>query len=162
MLIFDKIKKLSFKIATVGGMGEWRSGKLLASLFAFPILFLFKVFYGIAPNFLFWLILGLVFCSVLVVHFALSFVPGESSSPIVLDKVIGLMITFAFIPLKWKLMIFGFVLFHLINIFRPFLFCKTLGKNIEKLPGAIGIVAGDAISGIICNVFLQLIVWIMS
>lgn len=162
MLILEKLKKISFDIATFGGLGDWKSGGILASFLAFPILLLGKVLYNFIPTYFFWIISFLILLSFLVIFLALRFISDKYPSQIVLDKVIGMVITFVCVPLKWKLMLFGFIFFHALNFFRTFLFCKTLGEKMDDLPFGLGIIVGDIISGLMCNIVLHLIVWIMN
>ncbi|MBD3231677.1 hypothetical protein GF322_03365 [Candidatus Dependentiae bacterium] len=161
MFIFQKIKEISFKLASFGRLGQSTLGMFLSSLAAFPILFLGRILYDINSTIFYWFIGLVVVFSIVIISFALHFISDEYPSNIVLDKVIGMMLTFAFIPLRWKLMLFGFVFFHVVNFFRPFLFCKTLGKRINELPFGLGILAGDVVTGVICNIFLQIIVWVV-
>ena len=162
MLTLQKAKEVSYNIATFGKFGKSTLGMFLASLLAFPILFVDRIFYNIWPSLSYWF-LGLVFVSsALIILLALNLISDEYPSNIVLNKVIGMMITFAFIPLKLKLMLFGFIFFHIINFLRPFLFNKTIGEKISNLPFGLGILVGDIITGVFCNIFLQIIVWVVQ
>ena len=80
---------------------------------------------------------------------------------IVLDKIIGVMAAFIYVPLKLRVVIFGFILFHVINTFQVFNFYKRIIKYAESLPGALGIIGSDILSGLLVNLFLQLIYWVM-
>lgn len=162
MLIMNKIKEICFNVATFGKLGEWWIGGFLSTVAAFPILFSGRLLYDVSPNLFWWSILVLFILSFVSIYLALNVISDEYPSVIVLDKVWGMIVAFAYIPLQWKLILFGFVLFHLINFLRPLLFCKTLGKKIDELPFHLGVIVGDLVSGLICNLFLQLIVWIME
>jgi len=162
MLIVNKIKEICFNVATFGKLGEWWIGGFLATVIVFPSLFLGRFLYGYFPTIFYWLVFILVVFSFVSIYLALNIISDKYPSVIVLDKVWGMFVAFAYIPLQWKLMLVGFVLFHMINFLRPILFCKTLGKRIDELPFKLGIIVGDLISGLICNIFLQLIVWIME
>ena len=108
------LSQFSFEFVTLYKLGESHLGKFLAPLLAFPLLFLFRLVYDWDAALFYWvcLILGaLIFAAV---NFALKFATDEfDSSVIVWDKVIGLMVAFMTIPLRIKLMIFGYLLFLL-------------------------------------------------
>ena len=161
MFILKKLNEISFDIASLGKIGKWNGGGILASSFAFPIILIGNILFDFSPAFFYWSLAVLAGISLLIIFLAVNFVAADRyPSDIVLDKVWGMIVTFAFVPLKWKLMIFGFVAFHIINFLRPFLFNKSLGERLEHLPFGVGIWAGDLVSGFFCNIFLQLIIWV--
>ena len=163
MLFLEKIKKISLNIATFGRLGRLgRVGGIIASVVAFPLIFSGKFIYEISPQFFWWMVAIFSAISFFVVFLANLYLPEEDSSRIIYDEVIGVLVAFIYVPLAWKIMVFGFILFHIINFLRPFLFCNFLGRKIENLPLGIGIFAGDLISGLVCNLFLQLMVWVMA
>ena len=162
MSILAKIKDISFAVATFGKIGEWKGGFLLASLAAFPVLFLTRGVYDIAPDFYYWFFAILLILSFVCIYLAINFISDKYPSVIVLDKVLGMMLTFFLIPLKFKLMLFGFILFHAINLLRPYVFSKNLGQRIDDLPLGLGIIAGDLVSGLMSNIILQLMVWVVG
>ncbi len=61
---------------------------------------------------------------------------------VVIDEVLGIFVTFAFVPLHLSNLLAGFVLFRLFDIFKPFP-CRQL----EKLPGFWGITLDDLGAG---------------
>ena len=161
MQISEKIKTASFKIATIGSLGEWWFGGVIASLLAIPILLLQSI-YWLSLSLFYWIVsLGSILF-LLAIQWTLKQNPDKPASNIVLDKVIGMIIALAAITLKWRVIIFAFALFHFLNIFRPFNFYKKLITYMEKLPDVFGILGGDILSGICVNLLLQAIAWIMK
>lgn len=78
-------------------------------------------------------------------------------SAIIIDEVVGTLITFMGIALNVKTLLLGFVLFRLFDILKP------LGiKRIEQLGGALGIVADDLVAGLYANAVLHLYVWLIA
>jgi phosphatidylglycerophosphatase A len=62
---------------------------------------------------------------------------------VVVDEVVGQWITLAgATQLNWKSWLAAFVLFRLLDIWKP-----PPARQLEKLPGGIGIVADDAMAG---------------
>ena len=75
---------------------------------------------------------------------------GHDASPIVIDEVLGQMITLWFVPRTWPWVLAGFLLFRVLDIVKP------LGANkAQDLPGGWGIVADDVLAGIYGFLLLQ-------
>jgi phosphatidylglycerophosphatase A len=63
------------------------------------------------------------------------------------------MITLFMVPVTWKLLLAGFVLFRVFDIAKP------LGiRRLERLPGGWGVMADDLLAGLYAQACLQLIV----
>src|SRR5438552_6588865 len=70
--------------------------------------------------------------------------------PVVLDEVLGMLLTLAFVPVNWAGLALGFVLFRALDIWKPF-----PADRLERLPGGLGMMADDAMAGVYANVLLQ-------
>ena len=82
---------------------------------------------------------------------------GVDPGPIVLDEVVGMLITLAFIPdLGWSGVLAGFVLFRIFDVIKPF----PAGR-FERLHGGLGVMADDAMAAIYANASLRLLLWLM-
>ena len=72
---------------------------------------------------------------------------GESKKDpqiVVIDEVLGQWITLAgAATLNWKSLLAGFILFRVLDIWKP-----TPVRQLEALPGGIGIVADDVMAGL--------------
>jgi phosphatidylglycerophosphatase A len=75
-------------------------------------------------------------------------------SPAVVDEVIGQLITFLFIPftMSWKLILAGFLLFRLFDIWKPYPI-----DSLQSLPGGIGVCADDILAGVYAGICLAVI-----
>lgn len=73
---------------------------------------------------------------------------------VVVDEVIGQLVVFLFVPffISWKLILAGFLLFRLFDIWKPYPI-----KLLENLPGGIGICADDILAGIYGGICLSLL-----
>ena len=67
----------------------------------------------------------------------------KDPGPVVIDEVLGMLMTLAFMPLSWWGIAAGFVLFRILDVIKPF----PAGR-LEHLPGGLGIMADDAMAGI--------------
>jgi len=74
---------------------------------------------------------------------------GHDAHPIVADEVIGQSLALILVPHTWVAFLASFLLFRLFDIWKP------LGaRQIQRLPGGLGIVADDVIAGLTaCGVF---------
>ncbi len=98
--------------------------------------------------------LVLFFVAVWASHEHSIFLNQKDPSEIVIDEYLGYLITMVWLPLSWKTILLGFVLFRLLDIFKP----SLIGWIDKKSKGGFGIVADDVIAGIIANIFMQVIV----
>lgn len=69
---------------------------------------------------------------------------------VVIDEVVGMLITLAFMPLRWTGVLVGFVVFRLFDIIKPYPCARA-----ERLPGGWGIMADDVLAGVYANVVLR-------
>jgi phosphatidylglycerophosphatase A len=77
---------------------------------------------------------------------------GIDPGPIVLDEVVGMLITLAFIPVGPSGALTGFVLFRIFDVIKPF-----PARRLEALHGGLGVMADDAMAAIYANVSLRLV-----
>jgi phosphatidylglycerophosphatase A len=71
---------------------------------------------------------------------------------IVIDEVMGMAVTLAFLPLNVKTIVLGFLLFRIFDVAKPFPV-----RRLEKLPGGWGIVMDDVMAGVYANLSLRII-----
>ncbi len=76
----------------------------------------------------------------------------KDSSKIVIDEVAGFLVTMAFVPLNITTVIAGFLLFRIFDIIK----IQPAKWTEDKLPGGIGVMADDIVSGIYANILLQI------
>jgi phosphatidylglycerophosphatase A len=77
---------------------------------------------------------------------------GIDPGPIVLDEVVGMLITLAFIPVGVSGALTGFVLFRIFDVIKPF-----PARRLESLHGGLGVMADDAMAAVYANVSLRLL-----
>ena len=73
--------------------------------------------------------------------------PGQ----VVIDEVMGMLITLFMNPVGWIGAIAAFLLFRLADIVKPF-----PANRLESLPGGVGVMADDAMAAIYANLALRL------
>lgn len=77
---------------------------------------------------------------------------GIDPGPIVIDEVVGMLITLAFIPAGLTAALMGFVLFRIFDVIKPF-----PAARLEKLHGGLGVMADDAMAAVYANLSLRLL-----
>lgn len=77
----------------------------------------------------------------------------EDPQEIVVDEVVGFLITMTWLPMTWQAYVAGFFLFRLLDIMKPF----PIGYLDRKVPGGLGVMADDIAAGIIANIVLQIL-----
>ena len=82
-----------------------------------------------------------------------SVVQKHDSKEIVIDEVVGFLITMTWLPLTWQSAVFGFVLFRFFDILKP----PPIRQLDQKIGGGVGVMVDDIAAGIICNIILQII-----
>lgn len=76
---------------------------------------------------------------------------GHDSKEIVIDEVLGFLITMTWLPITWQSYVIGFFLFRFLDILKPF----PIGYIDKKVRGGLGVVADDVAAGILANIVLQ-------
>lgn len=73
---------------------------------------------------------------------------------VVVDEVIGQLITFLFVPfaISWHFILAGFVLFRLFDIWKPYPI-----DSLQNLPAGIGVCADDILAGVYAGACLALL-----
>ena len=102
------------------------------------------------------LILGLFAAGVWAGTVAERYFGGIDPGPIVLDEVVGMLITLAFIPVGLSGALAGFVLFRIFDVIKPF----PAGR-FERLHGGLGVMADDAMAAVYANLSLRLAIWML-
>ena len=77
---------------------------------------------------------------------------------IVIDEIAGMLVALVGLPFNFFTVAVGFVFFRLLDIFKPF----PIRYLERKIPGGAGIVIDDLVAGIIANITLRIIVYLVG
>lgn len=77
---------------------------------------------------------------------------GVDPAPIVIDEVVGMLITLALLPVNLTGAIVGFLLFRALDVFKPW-----PSGRFERLPGGLGVMADDGMAAIYGNAIMRVL-----
>jgi phosphatidylglycerophosphatase A len=80
---------------------------------------------------------------------------GIDPGPVVMDEVVGMLITLALLDVTISGAIAGFFVFRILDIVKPW-----PSAGFERLPGGVGIMADDAMAAIYGNLLMRGLVWL--
>jgi phosphatidylglycerophosphatase A len=80
---------------------------------------------------------------------------GIDPGPVVIDEVLGMLITLAFMPVGPMTALAGFVLFRIFDVIKPY----PAGR-LERLHGGLGVMSDDAMAAVYANLSLRLVVYL--
>lgn len=138
-------------VATLGPFGYALAPGTVASILTLPLVHILQAYTSPVSYVLF--ITALFVCSLYIVRIALQDI-GKRHDPseIVLDEVMGCLITFIAIPFNAKTALMGLVLFRFFDISK----CAGIEKC-EQLAGAWGVILDDVAAGLLSNIILHII-----
>lgn len=77
--------------------------------------------------------------------------------PVVIDEVMGMLVTLFLVPVGWIGALVAFLLFRLFDVVKPY-----PANRLERLPGGVGIMADDFMAAVYANVALRLLLKVSS
>jgi phosphatidylglycerophosphatase A len=79
--------------------------------------------------------------------------PGQ----VVIDEVMGMLITLFMNPVGWKGAIVAFFLFRIADVIKPY-----PANRLERLHGGVGVMADDGMAAVYANLVLRLTIWLFG
>jgi len=98
-------------------------------------------------------LIGFFFLSGWISENAEIFFGKKDDQRIVIDEIMGFLITMLWVPKTAILIVIGFFLFRFFDILKPF----PIRRLEKKLKGGYGVVLDDVMAGIYANIVLRLI-----
>jgi phosphatidylglycerophosphatase A len=78
---------------------------------------------------------------------------GVDPGPIVLDEVVGMLITLALLPINITGAIVGFLIFRALDVVKPW-----PSGRFERLHGGLGVMADDGMAAVYGNVLMRILI----
>jgi len=99
-------------------------------------------------------LIGFFFLAVWISENAEIFFGKKDDQKIVIDEILGFLITMLWVPKTLPFIIIGFFLFRFFDILKPF----PIRRMERKLKGGFGVVLDDVAAGVYANIILHIIV----
>ena len=96
-------------------------------------------------------VLGIILCDKVSLQLGVHDHPG-----IVIDEIVGYLITMLLSPPGWAWVLLGFFLFRLFDIWKPWI----ISMVDKRVHGGVGIMLDDILAGIAAMIVMQFIVWL--
>ncbi|MGA1791863.1 MAG: phosphatidylglycerophosphatase A [bacterium] len=100
------------------------------------------------------IILAIFLLGVWVAHQAEILWGRKDPGPVVIDEIVGYLITMGFIPFSTVKAVLGFFLFRAFDILKPFPI-----RRLEGIPGGWGIMTDDVLAGLYAAIVLRALLW---
>lgn len=82
------------------------------------------------------------------------FFGGIDPQPVVIDEVLGMLLTLMLVPVTWAGALLGFFVFRALDILKPW-----PARQLENLHGGVGVMADDAMAAVYGNALMWIAVW---
>ena len=96
-----------------------------------------------------------IFFAIWIAHKAEKILNTEDPGCIVIDEIVGILVTFTGLPFNIISVIFGFLIFRALDIWKPY----PISWMERHLSGGAGIVMDDVAAGIFSNLLLRGIIF---
>lgn len=80
-------------------------------------------------------------------------VQDHDAKEVVIDEVVGFLITMFWLPHTWQSFLIAFILFRALDIIKPF----PINLIDKRVTGGFGTVVDDLVAGVIANIILQFV-----
>lgn len=146
-------RRLAFAFATAGGLGYAPVAPGTAGSLGAVVVFILARNVALAHPALFALIIaGTAATGVFAARAVMRAEGVEDPGKVVVDEVAGQWIALFLLPFSWPLVIAGFLLFRLFDIWKPFPVRQS-----ERLGNGVGVMLDDILAGIYANLTLRLL-----
>jgi phosphatidylglycerophosphatase A len=78
----------------------------------------------------------------------------KDPGPVVIDEVVGMMITMGGLPLSWTGLVAAFIAFRVCDVIKPF-----PARQMERLPKGLGVMMDDVLAGAWAYLIVRVLVW---
>ena len=120
-------------------------------------LLLFFLLHGLALPVYLAVVLGVFVVGTFAAGEAEKIVDNSDPGLVVIDEIVGMLITMAAVPATPLFMTLGFVLFRVFDIVKPF----PVNFFDQRFPGGLGIMLDDVVAGLYSLVILHLVIFLL-
>jgi phosphatidylglycerophosphatase A len=146
------IDRIAYFIATAGFVGRFPiapgTAGTVAGLFVYAMVRLFGGVAAEAVAIVITLVLGIWSAQI-----AERLLGGKDPGPVVIDEVLGMLVTVAFLDVNAVGAVVGFLLFRVFDVIKPF-----PAARLENLPGGFGVMMDDAMAALYSHGVMRVLV----
>ena len=143
--------KFLIHLATFFGVGKspWAPGTV-ATAATIPVWYLLSL---TGPLIYMVVTVVLVFVGVAAANAYEEASQTHDSKEIVIDEVVGFLITMTWLPLTWQSLLIGFAVFRVLDILKP----PPIRQLDQQVKGGFGVMVDDIAAGIIGSIIMQIL-----
>lgn len=147
----QRMRNFLVQLATLFGVGRFPKGPgTVGTLVTIPVVILLSM---AGPLVYMAAIVLLLPVGIVACEFYEQDKGGHDHKEIVIDEVLGFLITMVWLPMTWQAIAIGFAVFRLLDITKP-LFIGYLDKKVQ---GGLGVMVDDVAAGIIASLIMQIL-----
>ncbi len=145
------VNKFLVQLATVFGAGKFpKAPGTVGTLVTIPLWYLLA---QTGPIIYMLVTFALIPVGVLASQAYEDFSGRHDSKEIVIDEVVGFLITMTWLPVTWQSAVIGFIVFRVLDIAKP----PPIRQLDQKVKGGFGVMVDDIAAGIIGSIIMQFI-----
>lgn len=157
MEIFERTKNLLYTIATFNIASNYPLGGVAASLFAYPLIMLGRMVYIFSVDLFYNTFILSVMLFLAMLQFVLDSLPLDRRNDIVVNRTLGLVIGYYYVPVQFKFIIFSLLIFHGLRSILSKIIISNWRIDLEACPGLYGTISLDVITGVSTNICMHLL-----
>ena len=154
---FERTRNLLYELATYNIAGNYPWGGIVVSLCAFPLIMLGRMLYLFSVDTFYTFSMFFLLAFLGALQFILEAIPSERRNTIVINRLLGMLISYYYIPLQLKFIIIATLLYHVIRSLLPHVILSNWHIDIEAHPGLPGTLGLDIVTGAAANVCMHVL-----
>ena len=144
-------KTILIQIAILFGIGKSpKAPGTVATLATIPLWYVMSF---LNPMLYMLLVLGLIGLGIVAAQAYEAHSGQHDSKEIVIDEVVGYLITMTWLPVTWQSAVIGFLVFRFFDIVKP----PPIRQLDRKVQGGFGVMVDDIVAGIIGSIVMQVV-----
>jgi phosphatidylglycerophosphatase A len=153
----EQTKNILYRIVTLNIAGNYPLGGIMASIASFPLIILGRMLYIFSIDLFYNSLISFTILFVGSIHIVLQSLPAEKQNTIVINRLVGLLIGYYYIPMQIKFIILSLMVFHMIRNVTSQIVVSRWNIDLEAINGLVGVFSLDIISGIITNICMHIL-----
>lgn len=157
MNIFERAKNILYSIATFNSATHYPWGGIAASLIAYPLVMMGRMIYLFSIDLFYNFLILFMILFLGMIQFVLDSLPIDRRNDIVINRLLGIMIGYYYIPFQFKFILISLLIFHMLRAALPKIIISQWKIDLEACPGLAGTISLDIITGITSNICIHLL-----